>query len=48
LTKPLWEELAQKISDFCLAIMDYVSLLADVGPANPFPDVSINVAVSGS
>jgi hypothetical protein len=27
LTKPLWEELAQKISDFCLAIMDYVSLL---------------------
>jgi hypothetical protein len=27
LTKPLWEELAQKISDFCLAIMAYVSLL---------------------
>ncbi len=26
LTKPLWEELAQKISDFCHAILNYVSL----------------------
>ena len=27
LTKPLWEELAQKISDLCQAVMAYVSLL---------------------